>query len=371
MVEKQPREQPNPGAAVVPPAQIRIGRALWGGAAMLAGLALLLVVARLDFGLAGKEAGVPTAIPLGQPNGGALSVPEFGMVTEVESIRRAVTIITARGSAVRYEVVTYTVEFGDSMFGIANQFDITPETLLWANEDLLRGRPDILAPGMVLNVPPTNGVYYQWQAGDTLESVARAYSVNTDAILEWPGNPIADLSNPEIPAGSWVMIPGGVGEFTQFVFPDLVSGSGQGVSNNVLGPGACSGPFAAGNGSGTFSWPSPLRTVVGNDYWDGHRALDIATGEGIGIYAADSGTVLFSGWANGGYGYMVFLDHGNGYSTLYAHLSQATAPCGRQVSKGEVIGYGGSTGNSTGPHLHFEVRFQGGFLNPWQVLPPP
>ena len=80
---------------------------------------------------------------------------------------------------------------------------------------------------------------------------------------------------------------------------------------------------------------------------------------------------MFAGWATGGYGYMVMVDHGNGYQTLYAHLSSASAGCGRSVGQGQTIGYSGSTGNSTGAHLHFEVRYQGGFVNPWYVLPAP
>jgi murein DD-endopeptidase MepM/ murein hydrolase activator NlpD len=108
-----------------------------------------------------------------------------------------------------------------------------------------------------------------------------------------------------------------------------------------------------------------LQDLVGNDYWSGHLGIDIASGEGVGVYAADSGVVVFSGWANGGYGYMVMIDHGNGYQTLYAHLSQVVATSGSSVSQGQTIAYGGSSGNSTGPHLHFEIRFEGGFVNPW------
>lgn len=307
-----------------------------------------------------------TATPAQQPGAGEL--PSFTGSTERSGLSRPALPATQRLSSSRYEPIEYIVEFGDSLFGIAERYGLEPESLLWANEETLNGRPDTLEPGMALYIPPTDGVLYLWQEGDTLESVARSYSALTQSILDWPGNEIADLAAPMLQPGSLVMIPGGKGEFQQWVFPDL---GGGGVSANLLGPGACTGEYGSGNGSGSFVWPSPIHSIVGNDYWDAHRALDIATGEGIGIYAADGGVVLFAGWANGGYGYMVYLDHGNGYSTLYAHLSQVVATCGSQVSKGAIIGYGGSTGNSTGPHLHFEVRFQGGFLNPWQILPAP
>ena len=112
-------------------------------------------------------------------------------------------------------------------------------------------------------------------------------------------------------------------------------------------------------------------TLSGNDYWSGHLAIDIGAGEGAAIYAADSGVVVFSGPAAGGYGNMIMIDHGNGYQTLYAHLSQVIAGCGRSVQQGQTIGIAGSTGKSTGPHLHFEVRYLGGFVSPWYVLPAP
>ena len=96
--------------------------------------------------------------------------------------------------------------------------------------------------------------------------------------------------------------------------------------------------------------------------------VDLGTVEGGPIYAADGGTVIYAGAIGGGYGIMVMIDHGTGYQTLYAHLSAVNVSCGQGVSQGQVIGYGGSTGNSTGAHLHFELRYGGGYVNPWQVL---
>ena len=80
---------------------------------------------------------------------------------------------------------------------------------------------------------------------------------------------------------------------------------------------------------------------------------------------------MFAGWSTGGYGYVVAIDHGNGYQTLYAHLNSVNVYCGQSVYLGQLIAAGGSTGHSTGPHLHFEIRYQGGFVNPWYVLPAP
>ena len=143
----------------------------------------------------------------------------------------------------------------------------------------------------------------------------------------------------------------------------------SGVSAGIYGSGVCSGGYEGLYGSGAFIWPTINRYISGNDYWSGHLAIDIAAGSGAPIYASDSGLVVYSGWISGGYGNMVMIDHGNGWQTVYAHLSQVSVGCGQSVSQGQTIGLAGSTGNSTGPHLHFEIRFQDGFVNPWFVLP--
>lgn len=139
----------------------------------------------------------------------------------------------------------------------------------------------------------------------------------------------------------------------------------------MYGAGACPGGYEGVYGTGSFIWPAINRTISGNDYWSGHLALDIGAALGEPISAADSGVVVFAGWSTGGYGYAVAIDHGNGYQTLYAHLSKVNVSCGQSVSQGQTIGLAGSTGNSTGAHLHFEIRYQGGFVNPWYVLPAP
>ena len=267
----------------------------------------------------------------------------------------------------RTNIITHPVEMGDSVFSVAKQYDITPETLLWANYDLLNDNPDLLSLGMELNIPPVDGVYYQWQSGDTVESVANEYEADPLDILEWTGNKL-DLIDPIITPGQWLMIPGGEREFRQWVIPTIPRGH-AGVSSNLYGSGACEGGYSGALGTGTFVWPTPIHELVGNDYWSGHLAVDLATNVGVKVMAADSGVVVFAGWGAGGYGYMVMIDHGNDYATLYAHLSEVIVNCGNSVTQGQVIGFGGSTGNSTGPHLHFEVRYQDGFVNPWFVLP--
>lgn len=297
-------------------------------------------------------------------------LPEFDQAKSPGAIARQLKLDTIIPNRPRQDVVDYTVVQGDSVFGIAQKFSITPETVLWSNYDLLRDNPHSLSPGMILNIPPMNGVYYQWQEGDSLDSVAVRLEVAPEDIVNYPGNRF-DLTSPQIEPDQWVMIPGGQREFQQWIIPTIPRGA-AGVSSGIYGSGACPGGYEGGSfGSGAFIWPTVNHTISGNDYWSGHLAIDIGAPTGEPVKAADSGVIVFAGWATGGYGFIVAIDHGNGYQTLYAHLSSVSSYCGQSVSQGQRIGYAGSTGNSTGPHLHFEVRYQGGFVNPWFVLPAP
>jgi len=263
----------------------------------------------------------------------------------------------------RYKVVEYRVQRGDSVFAIAEDYKLKPETVLWANYDVLKDDPHSLAPGMVLKIPPTDGIYYQWKENDTLESVATEFKTTVDEIVNYPGNNI-DLTNPKVDSGSWVMVPGGQREFVQWLVPTIAKGkSGTSSTSQSSCPGGAVG-------SGGFVWPADNHSLSGNDYWSGHLGIDIAAGEGAPIYAADSGVVTMAqGGYNYGYGNVIQIDHGNGYSTIYAHLSNIGVGVCQSVNKGQWIGAAGATGNAQGAHLHFEVRQNGGFINPWFVLP--
>lgn len=294
-------------------------------------------------------------------------LPGVNIHSSPRTISRRVAMHTIIPNRPREEVIEYTVAMGDSVFAIAKNFNLKPETVLWANYDLLQDSPDQLSIGMVLKIPPVNGVYYQWQEGDTLEKVAGQFKASVEDILSWPGNQI-DLTNPVIQPGQWVMIPNGQREFRSWIVPQIARGK-AGVSPTVYGSGACSGSYEGAYGTGSFIWPVASRVLSGNDYWSGHLGIDLAAGMGDPVYASDSGVVVFAGWAVGGYGNMVMIDHGNGYQTVYAHLSSVGVRCGQSVYQGGYIGATGSTGNSTGTHLHFEIRIWGQFINPWYVLP--
>jgi murein DD-endopeptidase MepM/ murein hydrolase activator NlpD len=313
---------------------------------------------------------LPTIIPP-QGDGSPVSLPIFAElpVGQEPAVSRQASLHTTIPNRPRLDITSYLVDIGDSVFEIARRFNITPETLLWANYDLLNDNPDLISIGMELKIPPTNGVYYQWQENDTIESIAARFEANPEDVLSWSGNGL-DLTNPVMESGSWIMVPGGHREFRQWIIPVIPRGR-AGVSRELYGAGACQGSYDGAYGTGGFVWPAGNHVLSGNDYWSGHLGIDVAAGEGAQVYTADSGVVVFAGWANGGYGNMVMIDHGNGYQTLYAHMNQVSVSCGQSVNQGQTIGYSGSTGNSTGAHLHFEVRYQGGFVSPWFVLPAP
>jgi murein DD-endopeptidase MepM/ murein hydrolase activator NlpD len=304
---------------------------------------------------------VPTAAPDEEtPN---VAMPALGGPAAFQSIEREIQIKTnVPADKPRYEVVEYRVSRGDSVFAISETYKITPETVLWANYDVLKDDPHSLAPGMVLKIPPTDGIYYQWKENDSLEKVANEYKTTIEDILNYPGNDI-DLTNPKVESGSWVMLPGGEREFVQWLVPTVASGASgtSGTSQSACGGGAVGGGFV---------WPADSHSLSGNDYWSGHLGIDIAAGEGAPVYAASSGVVtMAAGGYNYGYGNVIQIDHGNGYSTVYAHLSNIGVGVCASVSAGQWIGASGNTGNSQGAHLHFEVRQGGGFINPWFVLP--
>jgi murein DD-endopeptidase MepM/ murein hydrolase activator NlpD len=296
-----------------------------------------------------------------------VEIPGFNQGAQELSIVRQFDMHTIIPTRPREDKIDYTVEQGDSVFAIAKKFNLTPETILWANFDLLEDRPDSLSVGMELNIPPVDGVYYKWREGDTIEGVANTLEASPEDILDWPGNKL-DLVDPQIEPGQFVMVPGGEREFRSWIVPQIARGS-AGVSPSVYGAGACQGSYDGAFGTGGFIWPTANHFLSGNDFWSGHLGIDIAGGVGDNVLAADSGVIVFAGWATGGYGYMIMIDHGNGYQSVYAHLSSVSVGCGQSVYQGNYIGAIGSTGNSTGAHLHFEIRLWGQFVNPWHVLP--
>jgi murein DD-endopeptidase MepM/ murein hydrolase activator NlpD len=313
------------------------------------------------------DAAVPTPHPLsGSDIQGPLPAgeptPDSNTVTPIERLAEVRTLIPTRG---RSEVITYTVRPGDTLFGIADNFGLEPETVLWGNYFVLEDDPHSLIPGQVLNILPVNGTYHLVTEDNTLARIARFYEVEPEAILDWGSNNL-DPNNPVLQPGTYLVVPGGRRELQTWEVPTITRADTATAANNF---GQCPGGYSGAVGTGFFVWPADNHFLSGYDFTPIHRGLDIKAVLGAPLYAADSGVIVYAGPTNRGYGNLVVIDHGNGYQTIYAHLSQWNVTCGESVFQGNVIGLSGSTGNSSGPHLHFEVRYNGSYVNPWTVLP--
>jgi len=255
---------------------------------------------------------------------------------------------TATLPSPRREVITYTVQEGDNVWDIAQRFGINPETIVWAN-DQLEIDPDLLSVGQELVILPVSGVWHTVKPGDTLESIAERYKVTMQAIIDYEPNGLQEPYS--LIVGQRLIIPDGEKPFE----PRLVYAEKGPITVNAR-------PEA-----GLFIWPTS--GYLTQYFSRQHPAIDIANAEGTPIRAAAAGVVTFVGWY-GTMGNAIFVDHGNGYVTWYAHLRACYPKVGQRVQQGEVIGEMGNTGKSTGPHLHFAIQYLGGAVNPIRYLPP-
>jgi len=272
--------------------------------------------------------------------------------------------------------VSYIVKAGDTLDSIAKNFNVPVATLVALN-GLANNNNNvtILKPGLVLSLPicPSGGTpnlasnaipvllmkEYIVQSGDTCRSIAALFNIQASTLVQ-QNNLDASCSNLKV--GQVLMIPGSPQiEVTTSAFP-------------ITGPGICTSVQGGKKGTGVFIWPTSKHAISGLNYDPaiGHDGLDLAAAMDDAIVAADTGTVIYAGWNDWGYGNLVILDHANGYQTLYAHLDVVKVSCGQNIHQGDLIGLAGVTGHvTTGPHLHFEVILNGAHVNPWTVLPPP
>jgi len=302
----------------------------------------MVQVLKLD-GVGGMGQAVDAAVA---DNATGMDSPYYQSLSRSGIIRQA-QAHTAIPQRPRLEVITYTVQVGDTAESIAQAFGLQPTTLIWSNPEIEK-LPDLLKVGQVLVILPIDGVYHTVEPGDTLESLAEAYKVSVAGIRECPFNDIPEDGTLE--PGTHVVVPGGTKPY---------------IERRVT---LYTGPVASTvEATGRFRWPTV--GILTQGYWYGHRAIDIGAPVGTAVRASDGGFVSFAGWTDVGYGYLVVIDHSNGYQTYYAHLSDIFVREGEVVDAGQVIGAVGSTGNSTGPHLHFEIRFNRYPTNPLIYLP--
>ena len=255
----------------------------------------------------------------------------------------------------RAEIIEYEVKSGDTLSSIASKFNISIDTIKWAND-----LDDIhsIKPGQKLKILPVSGVAHTVKPGDTLASVAKLYSAEQQPILDFPFNDIPD--DFKLKVGQILIIPDGVPPQKAITSPK------SRPAPQYLAQGTSSPTFSA-PGGGSFIWPT--RGILTQYFSWYHPGIDVANPSAPAIAASDGGVVVVAGWVdNYGFGNRVVVDHGNGYKTTYAHLSNIYVTVGQAVSRGQVIGQMGSTGRSTGTHLHLEIRFKGIAVNPLAIL---
>jgi LysM repeat protein len=267
-------------------------------------------------------------------------------------IQPNVATIIGKGTAVkkRKEIIEYIISEGDTISTIADQFGISVNTVLWANDLSVFS---LIRPGDKLTILPVSGILYKVAKGDTLNKISNKYGIEVEKIQEI--NKLED----ELIIGKTLIIPGGK-QSSIATTTKRNNYSALSVIKDILKP------SSAKPVSNQMNWPTVGHRITQYYSWR-HKGLDIANKVGTPLYAADSGTVIRSGW-NNGYGYNVVIDHGGGKKTLYGHASKLFVKAGDKVSKGETIALMGSTGWSTGPHIHFEVIINNVKYNPLNYI---
>lgn len=297
------------------------------------------------------ETAVPPSLPPLNTNPPAL-LQDTGITRHIQ----LKTIIPER---TENKITEYVVRRGDSPWSIAQKFGIQPETILWANENL-NAMAGNLSIGDTVNILPVDGVLHAVQDGDTLETLVRLHGTPAQEILEYFGNNFDLTKPPQLTVGQQIIIPNGVAPISW--------SEAQAPSAALTGSRGSYSSEVPNLGTGYFIWPVNGYTLS-QEYWSGHPAIDLATDFRQPVFASDSGTVVFSGWDDTGYGNMVIIDHGNGYQTYYSHNEANLVGTGQTVGKGQQIAESGSTGNSTGDHVDFRILLNGAFQNPLAYLP--
>ncbi len=250
----------------------------------------------------------------------------------------------------RSEDEVYTLIEGDTLATVAEKFGVSQDTIKWANQSITNWK--VIKVGQKLTIPPVTGLVHVVKSGETIYSIAKKYNSDAQSIVDFPFNTFTNDETFALAVGQHLMVP-------DAVMPKDIPAA---VNNLARTPDA--GTVTA---TGNWIWPAAGRITQPFRAW--HKGVDIADHNGGPILAADAGTVVVSGWPdNSGYGNRVVVNHGNGYLTLYAHMSRLDVVVGQRVNRGDRLGMMGSTGRSTGTHLHFEIRTAKGNADPLAAL---
>ncbi len=252
-------------------------------------------------------------------------------------------------SPIRGEITEYVVKEGETLSSIAKKFGVSLDTIIWANE--IKSAKEIKA-GQKLKIPPVTGIVHKVKRGETVYSIAKKYGVDPQQIVDFPFNTFANDETFALSVGQDLVVPNGV-------MPEIKPPPApQYVATVPIQPGVA--------GTGEFTWPTS-GYISQNFSWY-HQAIDIANKDAPVVVAADGGWIETVVMSHYGYGNHLVINHGNGYKTLYAHLAKVNVQVGDRVNRGATIGRMGSSGRSTGIHLHFEIIKDGVKLNPLSVL---
>jgi murein DD-endopeptidase MepM/ murein hydrolase activator NlpD len=259
---------------------------------------------------------------------------------------------TLISSSPKGEITEYRVTEGDTVSTIAKKFGVSIDTIIWENN--LKS-PDDIKPQQMLKILPVTGLKYKVSRGETVYSVAKKLQVDPQNIIDYPFNSFTNDETFALGAGQELIVPEGIKP------REIIVDRSRYIARSVA-------PIPGVVGEGNFMWPT-TGNISQKYYWY-HPAVDIANASNPDIVAAQGGTVVTAGWNAGGYGNFVIIDHGNGYRTLYAHMvtGSIAVEAGARVNQGQKLGRMGSTGRSTGIHLHFEIISPKGKLDPLTVL---
>lgn len=273
---------------------------------------------------------------------------------QVRDLYEPFTVIPERK---RSSVIQYTIVKGDTVIGIGERFSLKPNTIAWSNN---RSIIQSLRPGRVLNIPPVDGVYHTVIGSRNIGEIVRSYHVDDPWLaIDSEFNQLFGAT-PEtvLPSGTQFLIPGGEAEQIAWT-PRVNREGGTSLSGGSFVSFASGQPGSCGrvqNATSTY-WANPMSSYTFTQGFSVyHSGIDLAGVVGAPVRAANGGVVIFSGWNSFGYGYTVVLSHGP-FTTVYGHLSRIDVRCRQLVNTGQVIGGLGNSGNSTGPHLHFEIRY--------------